>query len=127
VDGGSSTRFHQVNLGVNHALSKRTLLYGVAILQKAAGAGPGVDLATGATVNYAQIPDLPNSGSDRQLSSRLGFATTSDSSLRRCQPCKRPAFSGFSACEAPSVRHQSGECSQTHLIYLTNVAGFFTL
>jgi predicted porin len=73
VDGGSSTRFHQVNVGANYALSKRTSLYGVAILQKAAGAGLGVDTATGNTVNYAQIPNLPNSGSDRQMSVTLGL------------------------------------------------------
>ncbi|WP_027209960.1 porin [Burkholderia sp. WSM2232] len=73
VDGESSSRFHQMNLGANYALSKRTALYGVAILQKAAGAGLGVDPATGAPVNYAQIPNLPNSGSDRQLSVTLGI------------------------------------------------------
>lgn len=71
-DGGSSTRFHQVNLGANYALSKRTALYGVAIMQKAVGAGIGIDPATGAAVNYAQIPNLPNSNSDRQLSVSLG-------------------------------------------------------
>jgi predicted porin len=73
VDGGSSTRFHQVNLGANYALSKRTALYGVAIVQKATGAGLGVDPATGAAANYAQIPNLPNSNSDRQLSVTLGI------------------------------------------------------
>ncbi|BAN25413.1 porin [Caballeronia insecticola] len=73
VDGGSSTRFHQVNLGANYALSKRTALYGVAIMQKAVGAGLGTDPATGASANYAQIPNLPNSNSDRQLSVTLGI------------------------------------------------------
>jgi predicted porin len=73
VDGGSSTRFHQVNLGANYLLSKRTALYGVAILQKSAGEGLGVNPATGETANYAQIPNLPNSGSDRQLSVTLGI------------------------------------------------------
>ena len=71
-DGGSSTRFHQVNLGANYALSKRTALYGVAIMQKAVGAGLGIDPATGGPANYAQIPNLPNSNSDRQLSVTLG-------------------------------------------------------
>ena len=72
-DGGSSTRFHQLNLGANYALSKRTALYGVAIMQKAVGAGLGIDPATGAPMNYAQIPNLPNSNSDRQLSVTLGI------------------------------------------------------
>lgn len=72
-DGGSSTRFHQVNLGANYALSKRTALYGVAIMQKAVGAGLGIDPATGGPANYAQIPNLPNSNSDRQLSVTLGI------------------------------------------------------
>ncbi|SAK57498.1 outer membrane porin OpcP [Caballeronia pedi] len=72
-DGSSSTRFHQVNLGANYALSKRTALYGVAIMQKAVGAGLGIDPATGGSANYAQIPNLPNSNSDRQLSVTLGI------------------------------------------------------
>ncbi|WP_250435824.1 MULTISPECIES: porin [unclassified Caballeronia] len=72
-DGGSSTRFHQVNVGANYALSKRTALYGVAIMQKAVGAGLGIDPATGGPANYAQIPNLPNSNSDRQLSVTLGI------------------------------------------------------
>ncbi|SPB13244.1 porin [Caballeronia novacaledonica] len=72
-DGSSSTRFHQVNLGANYALSKRTALYGVAIMQKAVGAGLGIDPATGGPANYAQIPNLPNSNSDRQLSVTLGI------------------------------------------------------
>lgn len=72
-DGGSSTRFHQVNLGANYALSKRTALYGIAIMQKATGTGIGVDPATGAAANYAQIPNLPNSNNDRQLSVTLGI------------------------------------------------------
>lgn len=67
VSGGSSTRIHQINLGTNYALSKRTALYMVAIAQKSSGAGLGVDPATGASVNYAQIPNLVNSASDRQL------------------------------------------------------------
>jgi predicted porin len=72
-DGGSSTRFHQVNLGANYALSKRTALYGVAIMQKSVGAGLGIDPATGGPANYAQIPNLANSNSDRQLSVTLGI------------------------------------------------------
>ncbi|KAF1027154.1 MAG: Outer membrane porin protein [Burkholderia plantarii] len=67
VAGGDSTRFHQVNLGATYALSKRTALYGVTIAQLASGKGLGVDPATGATANYAQIPNLVNSHSDRQL------------------------------------------------------------
>jgi len=73
VDVGSSTRFHQANLHASCALSKRTALYGAAIMQKAAGAGLGVDPATGAPVNHAQIPNLPDSNSDRQRSVTLGI------------------------------------------------------
>lgn len=72
VSGGSSTRFHQINLGTNYALSKRTALYMVAIAQKSSGAGLGVDPATGSNVNYAQIPNLVNSNSDRQLAVMAG-------------------------------------------------------
>lgn len=72
VSGGGSTRFHQINLGTNYALSKRTALYMVAIAQKSSGAGLGVDPATGSNVNYAQIPNLVNSNSDRQLAVMAG-------------------------------------------------------
>jgi predicted porin len=73
VSGENSTRFHQLNLGANYALSKRTALYAVAIAQKASGAGLGVDPATGAAANYAQIPNLVNSNSDRQLAVMAGI------------------------------------------------------
>ncbi|MEJ8795776.1 porin [Trinickia caryophylli] len=72
-DGGSATRFHQVNLGTNYALSKRTALYTVLIAQKASGKGLGIDTATGASANYAQIPNLVNSNSDRQLAVMAGI------------------------------------------------------
>jgi hypothetical protein len=42
-------------------------------MQKATGAGIGIDPATGAAANYAQIPNLPNSNNDRQLSVSLGI------------------------------------------------------
>jgi predicted porin len=73
VSGGSSSRFHQLNLGTTYSLSKRTALYAVAIAQKASGAGLGVDPATGALANYAQIPNLVNSNSDRQLAVMAGI------------------------------------------------------
>lgn len=73
--GGSSTRFHQLNLGANYSLSKRTALYAVAIAQKASGAGLGIDPSTGAAANYAQIPNLVNSNSDRQLAIMAGIRT----------------------------------------------------
>ncbi|WP_321957562.1 porin [Paraburkholderia bannensis] len=73
VSGGSSTRFHQVNLGTNYSLSKQTALYAVAIAQKSSGAGLGIDAQTGASVNYAQIPNLVNSNSDRQLAIMAGI------------------------------------------------------
>ena len=72
VSGGGSTHFHQINLGANYALSKRTALYMVAIAQKSSGDGLGVDPATGANTNYAQIPNLVNSNSDRQLAVMAG-------------------------------------------------------
>lgn len=71
--GGSSTRFHQINLGTNYALSKRTALYTVVIAQQASGKGLGIDTATGASANYAQIPNLVNSNSDRQFAAMAGI------------------------------------------------------
>lgn len=73
VNGGGSTHFHQINLGSNYALSKRTALYMVGIAQKSSGEGLGVDPATGANTNYAQIPNLVNSNSDRQLAVMAGI------------------------------------------------------
>ncbi|KWZ53454.1 porin [Burkholderia ubonensis] len=66
TDGRGTTRFHQVNLGTNYQLSKRTALYAVAIGQLASGTGLGTD-ANGNALNYAQIPVLGNSNSNRQL------------------------------------------------------------
>ncbi|WP_042337059.1 porin [Paraburkholderia ferrariae] len=71
--GGGSTHFHQVNLGTNYSLSKRTALYLVAIAQKASGAGLGINASTGGAANYAQIPTLVNSNSDRQLAAMAGI------------------------------------------------------
>ncbi|OLL30625.1 porin [Burkholderia sp. SRS-W-2-2016] len=70
--GAGSTHFHQLNLGTNYALSKRTALYAVAIAQKATGEGLGIDPSTGGSANYAQIPNLVNSNSDRQLAVMAG-------------------------------------------------------
>jgi hypothetical protein len=42
-------------------------------MQKSVGAGLGIDPATGGPANYAQIPNLANSNSDRQLSVTLGI------------------------------------------------------
>lgn len=61
------TWFHQLNLSASYALSKRTSLYTVAIAQQASGHGLGIDPVSGASVNYAQIPNLVNSNSNRQL------------------------------------------------------------
>ncbi|WP_431824529.1 porin [Burkholderia sp. F1] len=72
TDASGSPKFHQVNLGATYNLSKRTLLYTVGVFQKAAGHGIGADPATGRAANYAQIPNLPNSANDRQLSVTVG-------------------------------------------------------
>ncbi|WP_069262488.1 porin [Paraburkholderia nodosa] len=72
-DGGSSTRLHQINLGAVYSLSKRTAVYAVAIGQKSSGAGLGIDAASGATQNLAQIPNLVNSNSDKQLAVIAGI------------------------------------------------------
>lgn len=72
VNGAGSTHFHQINLGTTYALSKRTALYMVAIAQKSSGEGLGVAPDTGAHTNYAQIPNLVNSNSDRQLAVMAG-------------------------------------------------------
>jgi len=71
--GGSSTRLHQINLGAVYSLSKRTALYAVAIGQKSSGAGLGIDPATGATQNLAQIPNLVNTDNDKQLAVIAGI------------------------------------------------------
>jgi predicted porin len=73
--GEASTQFHQINLGGTYSLSKRTALYAVAIAQKASGAGIGIDVASGAGANYAQIPNLTNSNSDKQLAVIAGIRT----------------------------------------------------
>ncbi|TDY26615.1 putative porin [Paraburkholderia sp. BL6665CI2N2] len=71
--GSGSTRVHQINLGAVYSLSKRTAVYAVAIGQKSSGAGLGVDPATGASENLAQIPNVVNSDTDRQVSVVLGL------------------------------------------------------
>ncbi|KGW44227.1 porin [Burkholderia pseudomallei] len=71
ADSRGVTRFHQLNVGVNYSLSKRTALYAVAIGQIASGRGLGSD-ANGDPVNYAQIPVLANSNSNRQLAMMVG-------------------------------------------------------
>jgi len=73
TDAGGSPKFHQVNLGATYNLSKRTSLYAVGIFQKAAGSGIGTDPSTGQPANYAQIPNLPNSSTDRQVSVTVGI------------------------------------------------------
>jgi len=72
TDGRGTTRFHQVNVGTNYSLSKRTALYAVAIGQIASGTGLGTD-ANDNAVNYAQIPVLANSNSSRQLAVMAGI------------------------------------------------------
>ncbi|RAR51715.1 putative porin [Paraburkholderia unamae] len=72
-DGASSTRLHQINLGAVYSLSKRTAVYAVAIGQKSSGAGLGIDPANGATQNLAQIPNLVNSDSDKQIAVVAGI------------------------------------------------------
>ncbi|WDD91912.1 porin [Burkholderia sp. FERM BP-3421] len=71
-DGVAATRFHQVNLGANYSLSKRTALYAVAIGQIASGRGLGTG-ADGEPADYAQIPVLNNSNSNRQLALMAGI------------------------------------------------------
>ncbi|HKT97858.1 MAG TPA: porin [Paraburkholderia sp.] len=71
-DEGSSTRIHQINMGAVYSLSKRTALYAVAIGQKSSGAGLGID-ANGGTSNLAQIPNLVNSNTDKQLAVIAGL------------------------------------------------------
>jgi predicted porin len=71
--GSSSTRIHQVNLGGVYSLSKRTAVYAVAIGQKSSGAGLGINPSTGETENLAQIPNIVNSDTDKQLSVIVGL------------------------------------------------------
>ena len=62
--------FQQVNLGVTYALSKRTSLYAIAIVQKAGGDGiaPVFD-ADGAVVGRTAIAEIPGAGYDSAYSS----------------------------------------------------------
>lgn len=71
--GGSSTRLHQINLGAVYSLSKRTAVYAVAIGQQSSGAGLGIDPASGGTQNLAQIPNLVNSDTNKQLAVIAGI------------------------------------------------------
>jgi predicted porin len=71
--GMASTHFQQINLGTNYLLSKRTALYALAIAQQSGGVGLGTDASGGAAANYAQIPNLVNSNSDRQLAVIAGI------------------------------------------------------
>ena len=71
-DEGSSTRVHQINMGAVYSLSKRTALYAVVIGQKSSGAGLGID-ASGGMSNLAQIPNLVNSNTDKQLTVIAGL------------------------------------------------------
>ncbi|SIT41083.1 Porin [Paraburkholderia piptadeniae] len=73
TDVSGSPKFHQVNLGATYSLSKRTTLYAVGIFQKAAGSGIGTNPVTGQAANYAQIPNLPNSSTDKQVSVTVGL------------------------------------------------------
>ncbi|MFL9915741.1 porin [Paraburkholderia fungorum] len=70
--GSASTRVHQVNLGAVYSLSKRTAVYAVAIGQKSSGAGLGINPSTGQTENLAQIPNIVNSDTDKQLAVIVG-------------------------------------------------------
>lgn len=72
-DGASSTRINQINLGTAYNLSKRTALYAVAIGQQSSGAGLGIDATSGATQNLAQIPNLVNSRTNKQLAVIAGI------------------------------------------------------
>ncbi len=72
--GEAATRFHQLNLGANYLLSKRTALYAVGIAQLASGGGLSAAPAAGGTA-YAQIPNLVNSNSNRQLAVMAGIRT----------------------------------------------------
>ncbi|MFM0261363.1 porin [Paraburkholderia sediminicola] len=71
--GSASTRVHQINLGAVYSLSKRTAVYAVAIGQKSSGAGLGINPSTGQTENLAQIPNIVNSDTDKQLSVIVGL------------------------------------------------------
>jgi predicted porin len=63
---------HQVNLGAVYSLSKRTAVYAVASGQKSSGAGLGINPSTGQTENLAQIVNLVNSDTDKQLAVIVG-------------------------------------------------------
>jgi predicted porin len=69
---GAGPRFHQVNLGANYSLSKRTTLYAIAVAQSAEGTAPNPDGGAGGE-NRAQIPYLPGTSSDKQVAVGAGL------------------------------------------------------
>lgn len=72
VSDAGTTWIHQINLGTNYSFSGRTALYAVAIGQISSGAGLGID-STGNTENLAEIPNLVNANSNRQLAIIAGI------------------------------------------------------
>ncbi|MGQ7932322.1 porin [Paraburkholderia sp. D1E] len=71
--GMDSTRVQQINLGANYSLSKRTGLYVITIAQQSSGLGIGIDPINGGFKNLAQIPNLTNSNSNKQLAVIAGI------------------------------------------------------
>ncbi|MGI4813129.1 MAG: porin [Janthinobacterium lividum] len=69
---GLKPKFHQITLGTNYSLSKRTTLYLVGEFQKAAGDGI-VFNGTDSYTNIAEIPALADSGTDRQVQVTVGI------------------------------------------------------
>lgn len=63
--------------GAVYSLPKRTAVYAVVIGQKigqkSSGAGLGINPSTGQTENLAQIPNIVNSDTDKQLSVIVGL------------------------------------------------------
>lgn len=66
-------KFHQINLGANYSLSKRTTVYLVGTFQKSAGDGIAYDAASNSYINIAETAALADSSTDRQVSVTLGL------------------------------------------------------
>ncbi|WP_408335482.1 hypothetical protein [Paraburkholderia sp. RL17-337-BIB-A] len=77
IGGGTTVNFTLENSflsgnGAVSSLSKRTAVYAVAIGQKSSGVGLGINPSTGQTENLAQIPNIVNSDTDKQLAVIVG-------------------------------------------------------
>ncbi|AOI90667.1 porin [Burkholderia pseudomultivorans] len=69
----ANTNIHKLSLGGIYSLSKRTQLYAIGNFEKMSGVGLGLDPASGAFENYAQLAYLGSANSSAQLAVSVGI------------------------------------------------------